>query len=238
MLTVPPAPGIRPSASSGRPSVASGAAHHVTAERRHLQAAAEHLTVHLGAARRAQPRVSSSSASAGLCRVRARCALAGSTKVPNSARSPPLQNDSPLPPSTTSVTPGSTRATVKASSSAARASVENALWRCGRLNRDVQRVAVAVRLHRVGNLGHAGRSAFGEPAGELGAGLQRRVRQRLGDHPGQRRCRDVDGAQHVVAHRRGHAASVRTAATARSSAAATRRHASPCAGPRNPPRQA
>ena len=45
----------------------------------------------------------------------------GRRSVPNSARSPPLQNDGPLPDSTTSVTEGSRRATSSASSSAARA---------------------------------------------------------------------------------------------------------------------
>lgn len=39
----------------------------------------------------------------------------------------PLQNDGPLPDSTTSLIDGSSRATSNASSSAARASVENAL---------------------------------------------------------------------------------------------------------------
>ncbi len=86
---------------------------HPPAERRHLQSAAQHLTVHLGAARRPSRAVSSSSTSAGLCRVRARWALAGSANVPNSARSPPLQNDAPLPTSTTSSTDGSRRATVE-----------------------------------------------------------------------------------------------------------------------------
>ena len=59
--------------------------------------------------------------------------------MPNSARSPPLQNDRPLPVSTTSVIDGSRRATSSASSSAARMSVENALCRCGRLNRTCRR---------------------------------------------------------------------------------------------------
>ena len=50
MLTVPPAPGIRPRLSSGSPNTASGLRLHPSAVGGHLQPAAQHLAVHLGAA--------------------------------------------------------------------------------------------------------------------------------------------------------------------------------------------
>ena len=139
MLTVPPAPGIRPSANSGRPSTASG--WQLTRPQKAAISSPLPCTWPWISARHAGPSrsVISASASAGLCRVRARCAVAGSANVPNSARSPPLQNDGPLPASTTSRIDGSRRATSSASSSAARASVENALCRATRLNLIVNR---------------------------------------------------------------------------------------------------
>ena len=139
------------------------------------------------------------------------CALAGSANVPNSARSPPLQKDGPLPDSTTSSMDGSRRATSSASSSAARASVENALCRCGRLNRTC-RVSPSARQAPVGDVRHPGRSALGEPAGELRARLQCRIRQRFGDDAGQRGSGGVDGR---AARRRRRQRPAATACTAR-----------------------
>lgn len=88
----------------------------------------------------------------------------------------PLQNDGPLPLNTIAVTDGSSRATLNASRSAARASVENALCRCGRLNR-IRSIAVALDGHRIGDVRYPRRAALLEPPREFGARLQRRVRQ-------------------------------------------------------------
>lgn len=68
---------------------------------------------------------------------------------------------------------------------------------------DVQRVPVTVSLHRVGQQRRGGRSSIGQPSGELSSGLQRRVGQRFGDHPGSGRPVRVERAQHVVTHRGG-----------------------------------
>ena len=186
MLTVPPAPGIRPRLSSGRPSTASGRA--CTHPQNAAISSPLPSTWPCTSARQSRPSraVSSSSTSAGLCRVRARCALAGSAKVPNSARSPPLQNDGPLPRQHDLGDRRVERATSSASSSAARASVENALCRCGRLNRTCRRSPSRSACTGSGMSGTVRGPAFGEPARELRPGLQRRVGQRLGDDAGQR----------------------------------------------------
>ena len=98
MLTVPPAPGIRPRRELRQPEHCVGTALHPSAERRHLQPAAQHLTVHLGPARRTQPRGDlvehQGWAVPGAGQVGG---WPGRRSVPNSARSPPLQKDGPLP---------------------------------------------------------------------------------------------------------------------------------------------
>src|SRR6202022_3056716 len=63
-------------------------------------------------------------------------------------------------------------------------------------------VAVAVGLHRIGDVWDGGGPPFGQPARELLTRLQRGVRQRFGDHAGSCRSGRIDRAQHVVADRR------------------------------------
>ncbi len=70
------------------------------------------------------------------------------------------------------------------------------------VERDAQGVAVAVGLNRLGDGGHRGRTALGQPTREFRAGLQRGVGQRLGHHCGQGRTGRVYRPQHVVTRRR------------------------------------
>lgn len=66
---------------------------------------------------------------------------------------------------------------------------------------DVQSVAVPVGLYGFGQLRHRCRSPFGQPPGEFRPGLQRRIRQGLGDHPTERGSVAINAAQHVITHR-------------------------------------
>ena len=68
---------------------------------------------------------------------------------------------------------------------------------------DLQGVSVSLGQHRIRDVGHLGRSALSEPARELRARLQRRIRQRFGDDAGQRGPGRFDRSQHVVTDRRG-----------------------------------
>jgi hypothetical protein len=72
------------------------------------------------------------------------------------------------------------------------------------VERNPQRVAVAVCLHRIGDVGHAGRAALGQPPGEFRTALQGGVGQRFGHHTGQRRPGRIHRPQHVVTDRCGH----------------------------------
>ena len=68
---------------------------------------------------------------------------------------------------------------------------------------DAQGVAVPFGPYRVWQHRQPRGPAFAEPAGELGSGLQRRVRQRFGDDTREHRCRGRGRTQYVVADRRG-----------------------------------
>jgi hypothetical protein len=59
--------------------------------------------------------------------------VAGSERVPNSSRSPPLQKDAPAPRTTTEVTEGSTTATCSAATSSSLMGALKALSTWGRL---------------------------------------------------------------------------------------------------------
>ena len=182
-----PGPGIRPSAPARQPQHRVRPAAHPAAEGGHLQPTAQRPPMDLGAA--AAPEAAGQLVERQ-CRAvpgARQMGGGGSAKVPNSARSPPLQKDGPFPARTTSVTVSSSSATASASNSSARASVLNALWRSGRLNR-IRNAVESLGLHRVGDVRRHRRAPLGQPARELRSGLQRRVGQRFGDDAGQRRA--------------------------------------------------
>ena len=235
MLTVPPAPGIRPRLSSGRPSVAPGRHTTRAAERRHLQAAAEHLTVHLGAARRTQPCGSARRARAPGCagcgpgarwrgrrrcrtpRDRLRCRMMGRCR-----RAPPRS------------TPGSTRATVKRLEQCRPGvggervvplrSVESR--RAGCCRRGARRTGSGISGTRAGPRSVSQRANSGPDCNVEYASDSVIT-------PASAGAVHIDGAQHVVAHRRG----MRPAFAPRSANSVQRRRAptapSPCAGRRS-----
>ncbi len=127
---MPPAPGVRPRPTSGREITVSG-----RATTRPAKAASSMPAPMQAPWRRASTRGPSSARSrAGLRVRRIRWAVAGSGSVPNSARSPPLQNDGPAPSSTTRSIEGSAEATSSASTSWSRSAVFTALCRLGRDN--------------------------------------------------------------------------------------------------------
>ncbi len=115
MLTVPPAPGTRPIATSGSRNVASAAATTRPAKAGSSTPAPTQAPWTLAVTRSA----TAARAAATLRSTRMRWAVAGSGVVPNSVRSPPLQNDGPSPSSTTRRT-GSAAATARPSSRASR----------------------------------------------------------------------------------------------------------------------
>ena len=130
MLAVPPAPGTSPSASSGRAMTVSGAATTWCASAGTSMPAPMHAPWRctwsrsaIWWARRAGLRVR-----------RVTWAVAGSGNDPNSARSPPLQNDGPLPARCTAAIVSSAAARVSASASPSRSAAVTALWRRGRLS--------------------------------------------------------------------------------------------------------
>ena len=114
--TVPPAPGTRPNADLGQAEERVGRGDDPPGERRQLdpRAQARPVRVHddaIGA------QVDPAGGMAGQPhRVRGR----GVADVPNSSRSPPLQNDGPAPASSTELDGGSATATASASTSASR----------------------------------------------------------------------------------------------------------------------
>ena len=86
---------------------------------------------------------------------------------------------------------------------------------------DLQGVSVSLGQHRIRDVGHPGRSAFSEPARELRARLQRRIRQRFGDRRRPARARPVRPSA-ARRHRPPRpAASVGSARRVRSSASGT-----------------
>ena len=169
----------------------------------HLQSAAKHLAVHFGAAAAAQPgrqfvehqrRAMAGAGEMRTCRV-GEAAELGEVAAAAERRAVAGQHH-----------PGDGR--IKAGD------LER-LEQCGAgiggervvslrpIEPDVQTVPVPLGLHRIRDVGHSGRAPLGEPARELRTGLQRRVRQRLGDDTGECGPGHIDRAQHVVAHRRG-----------------------------------
>ena len=128
-LTVPPAPGISPRLSSGRPSTESRMRLNPSAERGHLQPAAQHLAVHPRPAVAAQPggelvehqrRAVPDAGEVRAGRVGERAELG---EVAAAAERRAVAGQDHL------VDRRVERATSRASSSAARASLENALCR-------------------------------------------------------------------------------------------------------------
>ena len=121
---------------------------------------------------------------AGLRVRRVTWAVAGSGNEPNSARSPPLQNDGPLPVRCTAVMLSSAAASVSASDSPSRSDGRDGVVAVRPVQRDVQLVADALDEHRRRRVGRQRPvTARPSPRGELGAGLQRRVHRRLGGQP-------------------------------------------------------
>ena len=114
--------------------------------------------------------------------MRTRWAVAGSGKVPNSSRSPPLQNEGPAPSTWSSTTEGSATTVRRAATSSSRIAAPNALCTVGRLS--VMRTRAPSRATMTGgSAGERVRAAGrgGQPARELGPGLQHRVHRRFGE---------------------------------------------------------
>ena len=199
MLTVPPAPGIRPRLSSGRPSTAVGMRLHPSAVRGHLQPAAQHLAVHLGTAVAAE--------TGGQLVEHQRRAVPGAGEV----RAGRVGERAELG----EIAAAAERRAVAGQHHLGDRRVETRdlerLEQCGAhvggervvplwpVEPDMQTVPVAVGLHGIGDVGHGGGPAFGQPARELRPRLQRRVRQRFGDDAGAGGSGRIDRAQHVVA---------------------------------------
>ena len=218
MLTVPPAPGNQAEAEL-RQSEACVRRCDCTRPQNAAISSPLPSTWPCTSARHALTRagaVSSSSTSAGLCRVRARCALAGSAKraelgeIAAAAEGWAVAGQAPR-----SVTDGSTRATSSASEQRGAGVGGERVVPCGRLNRTCRVSSSTVRPQRDRDLRNLRGSPFGEPADEFRTRLQRRVCQRLGDDACERRRGGVDGAQHVVADAPRRAAIGHTAPLAR-----------------------
>ncbi len=92
---------------------------------------------------------------------RTRCAVAGSGRVPNSSRSPPLQKESPAPRRTTEVTEGSATATCRADTSSSRMAASKAFSTWGRWR--VMDSSAPWRSTNTGGPSPAGRSRLGAP---------------------------------------------------------------------------
>lgn len=154
-LAVPPAPGISPIPTSGNRITVSGAA-----STRPANAASSIPAPTQAPCRCAVTRGPHSwSSAAGLRRTRSRWAWAGSRDVPNSARSPPLQNAAPFPYRSTCAIDGSATATCSASHRASRVRASNALRTHGRSK--VMASRSPSRHSRTGSA--AGRGCAGAP---------------------------------------------------------------------------
>ena len=183
-LTVPPAPGTRPSATSGSWKKAPGSA---TTRRQKAGSSAPAPTQ--APCTRASTRSATRASSAAALRVeRIACAVAGSGSVPNSSRSPPLQKLGPAPrehdPPEARVLDHERERLAERVAHLRREGVALV----GPVQREVQLVALASREH--GGLGvfvPLPLATAGAPGRELGAGLERRVGQRLGQQPAPRR---------------------------------------------------
>ena len=136
-----PARGPSPPRAAGR---SVGARAHVPAEGGELAARADARAVDLGARARGAEREEAR----GAPRERTACAVAGSGEVPNSSRSPPLQNAAPAPSSTISAIETSSSASASASASASRIAEENALRRRGRSSVRRERAPSRAHAHR------------------------------------------------------------------------------------------
>ena len=176
---MPPAPGTRPSDTSGRAITVDGSARTSAANAGSSMPEPKHAPWRWTVTRSA----TAAMARPALCCRRTRWAVAGSGKDPNSSRSPPAQNEGPAPRRWTRRIEGSARTSRKASTSASRMARFRALRTSGR----VRTTCSSSPSRRTATGGPSSARALAgrprPPGGELGAGLEGGVRRRLGDEP-------------------------------------------------------
>ena len=186
MLAVPPAPGMRPRPISGRAAVKS-----LRAETRAAKAGSSTPEPAHGPWTRASRRGPRAAIDRPmLVASRTMWAAAGSLKVPNSSRSPPLQKLGPSPRSTMSVSESSAAASARPSRSPSRRDRLSALRTWGRLSTSSRRSPWRITLTAGPGSGRdVPRRTARPPCLELRPGLQHGIGGGLGHQgPAQRRC--------------------------------------------------